>query len=619
MSAHDFVSSATCARMSYLLSGCSSQEWSLVPRALGFSSDANGGFRSDDGNLTAGVSIDPRTQHFEIQRAERRDSDSDSTSFGRRRKAESSARAKLSRMVGQVSAPPRGVVILDFGAQYSQLIARRTREARVYSEILPYDASWAEIEKRNPAAIILTGGPESTLGPDSPGMDPRILKSGIPLLGICYGMQLIARDLGGELVPLGHAEFGPAQLENDAPQSSLFAGIPATSRVWMSHGDSVVTPPAGFTSLAHTARCAIAAIGDETRKIFGVQFHPEVVHSEFGKSVIENFLHGIAGIDGSWEMDSFVDRSIAEIRARVGDARVICALSGGVDSAVAATLVARAIGQQLTCVFVDTGLLRKDEAKNVIEAFRDVLHLNVIAIDATERFMARLAGVVDPEEKRIRIGHEFIAIFEEESNKIDDVRFLVQGTLYPDVIESKTPGSKAGHKIKSHHNVGGLPETMKLELLEPLRTLFKDEVRKAGAVLGLPPAIVARQPFPGPGLAVRILGAVDAQRVATVRQADDIVTTEIEAVADSLTPRPWQYFAVLTPLQSVGVMGDGRTYADLVAVRAITSEDGMTADWARLPHELLERISTRIVNEVQGVNRIAYDITSKPPATVEWE
>ena len=522
-------------------------------------------------------------------------------------------------MVGQVSAPPRGVVILDFGAQYSQLIARRTREARVYSEILPYDASWAEIEKRNPAAIILTGGPESTLGPDSPGMDPQILKSGIPLLGICYGMQLIARDLGGELVPLGHAEFGPAQLENDAPQSSLFAGIPATSRVWMSHGDSVVTPPAGFTALAHTARCAIAAIGNESRKIFGVQFHPEVVHSEYGKSVIENFLHGIAGIDGSWEMDSFVDRSIAEIRARVGDAKVICALSGGVDSAVAATLVARAIGQQLTCVFVDTGLLRKDEAKHVVEAFRDVLHLNVIAIDATERFMARLAGVVDPEEKRIRIGHEFIAIFEEESNKIDDVRFLVQGTLYPDVIESKTPGSKAGHKIKSHHNVGGLPETMKLELLEPLRTLFKDEVRKAGTVLGLPPAIVARQPFPGPGLAVRILGAVDAQRVATVRQADDIVTTEIEAVADSLTPRPWQYFAVLTPLQSVGVMGDGRTYANLVAVRAITSEDGMTADWARLPHELLERISTRIVNEVQGVNRIAYDITSKPPATVEWE
>jgi len=535
------------------------------------------------------------------------------------READRGVRAKLCRMVGQVSAPPRGVVILDFGAQYSQLIARRTREARVYSEILPYDASWAEIEKRNPAAIILTGGPESTLGPDSPGMDPQILKSGIPLLGICYGMQLIARDLGGELVPLGHAEFGPARLENDAPQSSLFAGIPATSRVWMSHGDSVVTPPAGFTALAHTARCAIAAIGDESRKIFGVQFHPEVVHSEYGKSVIENFLHGIAGIDGSWEMDSFVDRSIAEIRARVGDANVICALSGGVDSAVAATLVARAIGQQLTCVFVDTGLLRKDEAKNVVEAFRDVLHLNVIAIDATERFMARLAGVVDPEEKRIRIGHAFIAIFEEESNKIDDVRFLVQGTLYPDVIESKTPGSKAGHKIKSHHNVGGLPETMKLELLEPLRTLFKDEVRKAGAVLGLPPAIVARQPFPGPGLAVRILGAVDAQRVATVRQADDIVTTEIEAVADSLTPRPWQYFAVLTPLQSVGVMGDGRTYANLVAVRAITSEDGMTADWARLPHDLLERISTRIVNEVQGVNRIAYDITSKPPATVEWE
>ncbi len=512
---------------------------------------------------------------------------------------------------------PAGVVILDYGAQYSQLIARRARESRVFSEVLPYDTSWSEIAKRNPAAIILTGGPESTLEPDAPGLDPGVLASGLPILGICYGMQLLARELGGELVPLAHREFGPAQLTHAASGSTLFAGIPATVRVWMSHGDSVDRLPAGFAPLAQTDRCAIAAMGDERRKIFGVQFHPEVVHSEYGTQLIDNFLHGVAGIPRSWQMDAFVDRSVEEIRAKVGDANVICALSGGVDSAVAATLVARAIGKQLTCVFVDTGLMRANEAAQVLEAFRDVLHLNVIAIDAKERFLARLAGIEDPEEKRIRIGHEFIAIFEEEAAKIPNVGYLVQGTLYPDVIESKTPGSKAGHKIKSHHNVGGLPERMNFALIEPLRALFKDEVRAAGRVLGLPPAIVERQPFPGPGLAVRVLGAIDEERLETVRKADFIVTSEIEAA--TLSPKPWQYFAVLTPLRSVGVMGDGRTYANLVAVRAITSEDGMTADWARLPHDLLERISLRIVNEVPGVNRVAYDITSKPPATVEWE
>ncbi len=517
-----------------------------------------------------------------------------------------------------VTTHPATVVILDYGAQYSQLIARRAREARVYSELLPYDTPWSEIAQRNPAAIILTGGPESTLAAGAPGLDPGVLTSGLPILGICYGMQLLARELDGRLIPLEHREFGPAQLTVDRAESALFLGVPPQSRVWMSHGDSVVEPPPGFRALAHTARCAIAAIGDEQRRIFGVQFHPEVVHTDFGSAVIENFLHRIAGLPGDWDMGSFVERSIEDIRRQVGAANVICALSGGVDSAVAATLVARAIGKQLTCIFVDTGLMRKDEAHNVLAAFRDVLHLNVIAVDAGERFLARLAGIEDPEEKRIRIGHEFIAVFEEEARKIPGVKFLVQGTLYPDVIESKTPGSKAGHKIKSHHNVGGLPEHMDFALIEPLRLLFKDEVRAAGRVLGLPGPIVERQPFPGPGLAVRVLGACTRERLETVRQADWIVTSEIEG-SSGLTPKPWQYFAVLTPLRSVGVMGDGRTYAHLVAVRAISSEDGMTADWARLPHELLERISTRIVNEVPGVNRVAYDITSKPPATVEWE
>jgi len=511
---------------------------------------------------------------------------------------------------------PATVVILDFGAQYSQLIARRVREAKVYSEILPHDAPWSEIAKREPAAIVLTGGPESTLDPGSPAIDRQVYTSGVPILGICYGMQLIARDLNGSIVRSQHREFGAAVLEVIAP-SPLFDGVAPKSRAWMSHGDTVLAPPPGFTTLARTANGAIAAIGDPGRIIYGVQFHPEVVHTEAGKRVIANFLHEVAGIAPAWKMDSFVDSTVAQIREQVGSGRVICALSGGVDSAVAATLVARAIGTQLTCIFVDTGLLRANEADAVVAAFRDILHLSVLKVDAKERFLERLAGVIDPEEKRIRIGHEFIAIFEEEAGRLEDVGYLVQGTLYPDVIESKTPESKAGHKIKSHHNVGGLPETMALRLVEPLRSLFKDEVREVGRVLGLPSAIVERQPFPGPGLAVRVLGEVTAERIETVRAADKIVTDEIEAA--TLAPRPWQYFAVLTPLQSVGVMGDGRTYANLVAVRAITSEDGMTADWARLPHELLERISTRIVNEVPGVNRVAYDITSKPPATVEWE
>ena len=513
---------------------------------------------------------------------------------------------------------PATVFILDFGAQYSQLIARRTRELGVYCEIVPYDVTWETLAARDPAAIILSGGPESTLVPEAPDVDAAILHSGIPILGICYGMQLVARHLDFKLVKLDHAEYGPATLEVTRPASPLFAGVPERSRIWMSHGDSVVELAAGFENLARTDRCACAAMGDAARRIYAVQFHPEVVHTEHGRGILENFLRGVAGITERWEMESFVDRAIEEIRARVGSDKVICALSGGVDSAVAATLVSRAIGEQLTCVFVDHGLLRKDEAAQVLAAFRDVLHLNVVAVDASKRFLGELAGVEDPERKRVIIGHEFIRLFEEEAAKIPGVKFLVQGTLYPDVIESKTPGSKAGHKIKSHHNVGGLPEHMDFELVEPLRALFKDEVRALGRVLGVPEHIVARQPFPGPGLAVRIIGDVTPERLAIVREADAIVREEIDG-ATSLDPHPWQYFAVLTPVRSVGVMGDGRTYANLVAVRAITSEDGMTADWARLPFDLLARISTRIVNEVQGVNRVAYDVTSKPPATVEWE
>ncbi|HEY6327100.1 MAG TPA: glutamine-hydrolyzing GMP synthase [Candidatus Cybelea sp.] len=507
--------------------------------------------------------------------------------------------------------------VLDFGAQYSQLIARRTRELGVHCEIVPYDTPWTALAARRPAALILSGGPESALVDGAPEMDPAILDSGVPILGICYGMQLLAREIGAELVKLDHAEYGPATLVVAHRDTPLFDGVPNESRVWMSHGDTVVKLPHGYRALASTQRCHVAAMGDPEKKIYATQFHPEVVHSQFGRIVLENFLGEIAGLKRDWKMESFLEQSVAEIRRQVGSDKVICALSGGVDSAVAATLVSRAIGEQLTCIFVDHGLLRQGEAEQVLAAFREILHLNVVAVDARERFLKKLRGIEDPERKRVVIGHEFIDVFEAEAAKIPGVRHLVQGTLYPDVIESKTPQSKAGHKIKSHHNVGGLPEHMDLSLIEPLRALFKDEVRALGRALGLPEAIVERQPFPGPGLAVRIIGVVTQERLDILRSADAIVRGEIDGA--TLDPHPWQYFAVLTPVKSVGVMGDGRTYANLVAIRAITSEDGMTADWARLPHELLERISSRIVNEVQGVNRVAYDITTKPPATVEWE
>jgi GMP synthase (glutamine-hydrolysing) len=514
------------------------------------------------------------------------------------------------------NAPAEMVAIIDFGAQYAQLIARRVREERIYCEIFPYDAPWEEIAARNPSAFILTGGPDSVLAPGAPHVNKKILESGRPILGICYGMQELAFASGGEVVPGTIREYGRAELTVDAAQSILFLDVPGRLQVWMSHGDTVTEMPRGFIKLAHTSTCAVAAFGNPDEKHYGVQFHPEVRHTEHGRAILRNFLRKVAGLHQQWEMASFVDRAVEDVRLRLGSAKAICALSGGVDSAVAATLVARAIGDRLTCVFVDHGLLRENEAEQVVSAFRDVLHLNLITVDARARFLEKLAGIEDPEEKRVIIGRQFIEIFEEQAKQIPGVEFLVQGTLYPDVIESKTPQSKAGAKIKTHHNVGGLPDVMNLKLIEPLRLLFKDEVRRLGLELGLPAHIVNRQPFPGPGLAVRVLGAVDEERLRVLRRADAIAREEIERGGHE---HPWQYFAVLTPLRSVGVMGDFRTYGNMVAIRAVASDDGMTADWARLSPEILQKISTRIVNEIPEVNRVVYDITSKPPATIEWE
>ncbi|WP_419842679.1 glutamine-hydrolyzing GMP synthase [Candidatus Poriferisodalis sp.] len=508
------------------------------------------------------------------------------------------------------------VLVVDFGAQYAQLIARRVREAHVYSEIVAHNVTAAELAERAPAAIVFSGGPASVHVDGAPGIDPGVYELGVPILGICYGSQLLARDLGGQVGRSGQGEYGRTLLTRTDAPSQLLAGSapPEPVPVWMSHFDAVTAPPAGFAVTASTAHSPAAVIEDPQRRFFGVQYHPEVAHTSGGQALLERFLHDICEIDAEWTMANVIAESVEAIRAQVGSARAICGLSGGVDSAVAAALTQRAIGSQLTCVFVDTGLMRAGEGEQVTDTFRRTQGIELIHERTAAEFFEALAGVTEPEDKRKIIGEKFVRIFERAAGGITDARFLVQGTLYPDVIES---GSSTAAKIKSHHNVGGLPADMTLELVEPLRSLFKDEVRAVGAELGLPPEIVRRQPFPGPGLAVRIVGEVTPEAVATVRAADVVVRESIAQAG--LDAEVWQAFAVLADIRSVGVMGDERTYARPIIVRAVTSEDAMTADWARLPHDLLETISSRIVNEVPGVNRVVYDITSKPPGTIEWE
>ena len=511
------------------------------------------------------------------------------------------------------------VVILDFGSQYTQLIARRIRELRVFSVVLPCTAKLEEIQAYKPVGLILSGGPCSVYDTDAPPADPRILAMGTPVLGICYGFQYIAHHLGGKVKPAPRREYGHAEVAI-SEKSRIFEGLPNELNVWMSHGDEALELPSGFTPTARTAN-ALAGMHNEAKRIWAIQFHPEVHHTKHGLDLLRNFVIDICGARGDWTPQQFIDETVREIRQKVGDkGHAICALSGGVDSAVAAVLVHKAMGDRLTCVFVNNGVLRKNEFEKVQQNLRDKLGLNLIAVDASQQFLSKLAGVTDPEKKRKIIGKEFIEVFDEESKKLfakhGDVNWLVQGTLYPDVIES-TNVRGPSQTIKSHHNVGGLPENMKLKLIEPLRDLFKDEVRRIGRDLGMPEEILQRQPFPGPGLAVRIVGEITAERVALLQEADDIVVTEIKNAG--LYQQIWQSFAVLLPVMTVGVMGDQRTYAYTCAIRAVHSEDGMTADWVPLPYEVLRKISSRIVSEVRGFNRVVYDVTSKPPGTIEWE